>query len=119
MIRRMGSLSSLASMIPGLGKFAGQLDSQEVETETKRLEAIILSMTPKERRNPSIINGSRRKRIAAGSGTTVEAVNKLLKNFLEMKKVMTKFSKMGMGDMAGMLGGKGMAGLGNLFGKGR
>ena len=115
MIKKMGSLSSLASMMPGMGKMASQLDSQEVERETKRLEAIILSMTAKERRNPGIINGSRRKRIAGGSGTSVEAVNKLLKNFLEMKKVMSKFAKMGMGDMAGMLGGKALGGLGNLF----
>lgn len=115
MIKKMGSLSSLASMMPGMGKMASQLDSQEVERETKRLEAIILSMTPKERRNPGILNGSRRKRIAGGSGTSVEAVNKLLKNFLEMKKMMSKVAKMGMGNMAGMLGGKALGGLGNLF----
>ncbi len=105
MVKRMGSLSSLTSMIPGMGKFAKELDGEKAEKEMKRIEAIILSMTPRERRNQSIIDGSRRKRISKGSGTSVEEVNRLLKQFLEMKKMMSKISKMGMG------------GLMNLFGK--
>lgn len=112
MIRRMGSLSSLASMLPGMGKMAKEVDSEAAERELKRIEAIILSMTPLERANQGLVNGSRRKRIANGSGTSVEEVNRLLKQFQEMKKVMRKFSKMGMGGMMNLLGGKGgLAGL--------
>ena len=78
----------------------------------KKIEAIILSMTVKERRNAEMINGSRRRRIANGSGTSVEDVNRLLKQFLEMKKMMSKLSKMGMGGLMNMMGGKaGMADL--------
>ncbi len=115
MIRRMGDMGSLLSMIPGMDKLAKQVNPEDAEREMKRVEAIILSMTPKERRNAALIDGSRRKRIARGSGTNVEQVNQLLKQFLEMKKMMSKLSKMGMGGMMGMLGGKGMGGLGGLF----
>jgi signal recognition particle subunit SRP54 len=121
MIKKMGDMGSIVSMIPGMGKMADKIDPAVVEKEMKRTEAIILSMTPGERDNPSIINGSRRKRIAAGSGTSVEEVNRLLKQFLEMKNVMSKISKMGLGGlMKGMggLGGKlggGMSGLANLM----
>lgn len=108
MVRRMGSLGSLASMIPGIGKFAKELDSDAAEKEMKHIEAIILSMTPEERHEHAIINGSRRKRIARGSGTSVEEVNRLLKQFTEMRKMMGKLSKLGMG---GLLGG-GMKGIG-------
>ena len=79
MVKRMGSIGSLASMIPGVGKMAKQLDSEEADQQMKRIEAMILSMTPAERQNQSILNGSRRKRIAKGSGTSVEEVNRLLK----------------------------------------
>lgn len=121
MIKKMGDMGSIVSMIPGMGKMADKIDPAVVEKEMKRTEAIILSMTPGERDNPSIINGSRRKRIAAGSGTSVEEVNRLLKQFLEMKNMMSKISKMGLGGlMKGMggLGGKlggGMSGLSNLM----
>jgi signal recognition particle subunit SRP54 len=121
MIKKMGDMGSIVSMIPGMGKMADKIDPAVVEKEMKRTEAIILSMTPGERDNPSIINGSRRKRIAAGSGTSVEEVNRLLKQFLEMKNMMSKISKMGLGGlMKGMggLGGKlggGMSGLANLM----
>ena len=116
MIKKMGSISSLASMIPGMSKVAGQIDPEQAGKEMKKIEAIILSMTPHERRNPGVINGGRRKRISKGSGTRVEDVNQLLKQFLEMKKVMNQFSKMGMGGMMNMLGGKGIPGLGGLGG---
>ena len=112
MVNKMGSVGSMVSMLPGqLGKLAKQVDSEQAEGEVKKIEAIILSMTPAERRNHAIINGSRRKRIARGSGTKVEDVNRLLKNFLEMRKVMGKVSKMGMGGLMNMLGGRGASQL--------
>ena len=83
-------------MIPGVN--AGALkDAQVDEKQMAKIEAIILSMTKEERFRPDIINGSRRKRIANGSGTTVEDVNKLLKQFEQMKKTMKQFSGMNMG----------------------
>lgn len=113
MIRRMGDMGSLVSMIPGMDKLAKNINPDDMEREMKRIEAIILSMTAKERSNPSMIDGSRRKRISKGSGTSVEQINQLLKQFLEMKKMMEKVSKMGLGGMMGMLKGKGM---GKIFG---
>ncbi len=91
-IKKMGSLQSLVSMIPGMNKMvpADQIN----EKEMKRVEAIISSMTKEERRNPDIINGSRRARIAKGSGTTVQEVNSLLKQFSEMKKMMKSLTKL-------------------------
>jgi len=91
-IKKMGSLQSLVSMIPGMNKMipADQIN----EKEMKRVEAIISSMTKEERRNPDIINGSRRARIAKGSGTTVQEVNSLLKQFAEMKKMMKSLTKL-------------------------
>lgn len=94
-VRKMGPLDDLIKMIPGMGKVKGVLDSSAGETELKKMEAIICSMTKEERRNPNIINGSRRLRIARGSGTTVQDVNRLLKNFLEMRKMMKKMGRMG------------------------
>ncbi|HON18384.1 MAG TPA: signal recognition particle protein [Salinivirgaceae bacterium] len=85
-IKKMGNLKDLASMIPGVGKAIKKLDIDD--NAFKGIEAIIQSMTPKERANPGIINGSRRKRIADGSGTTVAEVNKLLKQFDETRKMM-------------------------------
>ena len=111
MIKKMGSISSLAGMIPGMGKMMKNVDEAKTEGEMKKIEAIILSMTPKERNKPAIIGGSRRKRIAKGSGTKVQDVNSLLKQFREMQKMMKKLSKMGMGGMMNMLGGKGPAGM--------
>ena len=115
MIKGMGSITSLAGMIPGMDKLTKQIDPAQAEKEMKKVESIILSMTPKERRNPEILNGSRRKRIAKGSGTRVEDVNTLLKQFTDMKKMMSQLSKMGMGGLMNMMGG-GMKGLGNLGG---
>lgn len=105
MIKKMGSIGSLMGMIPGMSKFTKDIDSNAAEKEMKRIEAIILSMTPLERRKSDIIDGSRRKRIARGSGTSVEDVNRLLKQFLEMKKMMAQISKMGMGGLMNMFGG--------------
>jgi signal recognition particle subunit SRP54 len=99
-IRKMGSITDLLGMIPGLGKMK-QLKNLEVdEREFVRIEAIINSMTPQERRQHGIINGSRRKRIANGSGTSVQDVNKLLKNYAQMLKMMKKLNKGGMKGMA-------------------
>lgn len=119
MIKKMGSISSIASMIPGLNKIAKQIDPEKQEREFTRLEAIILSMTHQERRQHDIIAGSRRRRIAKGSGTTVEDVNKLLKQFVEMRKMMKQLMKMGPGAMAGLMGGQGLGGLGAMFGRRR
>ncbi len=88
-VKKLGSLESILSMIPGMGKFAKQLEGVDLDgKEVRRLEAIITSMTPKERRDPRIINGSRRQRIAKGCGQRVQDVNRLLKQFEESKKLM-------------------------------
>jgi signal recognition particle subunit SRP54 len=117
MIRNMGSISSLMSMIPGLNKLAKQVDPEKQEREFRKLEAIILSMTKQERQNHEIINGSRRRRIANGSGTSVEDVNRLVKQFVEMRKTMKQIMKMGPGGLGGLLGGQGLGGLGGMFGR--
>lgn len=107
-IKKMGSLESIMGMIPGMGKMMKQMQGAgPSEKELKRIEAIIDSMTPKERADHSIINGSRRLRISKGSGTTVQEVNQLLKRFTEAQKMMKQLQKLGpKGLMRGM--GKGM-----------
>ncbi len=85
-IKKMGNIKELASMIPGVGKMLKNVDIDD--NAFKSTEAIIQSMTPKERRNPQIIDGSRRKRIAAGSGTSIQEVNRLFKQFDGMRKIM-------------------------------
>jgi len=107
-IKKMGSLESIMGMIPGMGKMMKQMQgAQPSEKELKRIEAIIDSMTRKERANHTIINGSRRLRIAKGSGTSVQEVNQLLKRFNEAQKVVKQLQKLGpKGLMKGM--GKGM-----------
>ncbi len=88
-VKKLGSLESILGMLPGMGKFAKQLEGVDLDgKEVRRLEAIITSMTPKERRDPRIINGSRRQRIAKGCGQRVQDVNRLLKQFEESKKLM-------------------------------
>jgi signal recognition particle subunit SRP54 len=101
-IRRMGPLQSVLGMIPG---FAGQqMKNMKVdERELDRIEAIVLSMTPEERRRPELINGSRRLRIAKGSGTNVQAVNRLVKQFGQMRKVMKQMAGGKMPDMAALM----------------
>jgi signal recognition particle subunit SRP54 len=94
-IKRMGPVGGLLEMIPGGKKLASQVDGEKAEKELKRVEAIINSMTIQERRNPAILNGSRRRRIAQGSGTTVNDINRLMKQFLEMKKMMQRVNKLG------------------------
>ncbi len=102
-IKRMGSVNSLLEMIPGGKKLASQVDAEKAEKELKRVEAIISSMTLEERRNPAILNGSRRRRIAQGSGTTVTEINRLMKQFMEMKKMMQRVSKMGVRSLFGRM----------------
>jgi signal recognition particle subunit SRP54 len=93
-VRRMGPLTSVLGMLPGMGAAMKQLKQANLdEGELDRLEAIILSMTPEERARPELINGSRRKRIARGSGTTVQAVNQLTKQFGQMRKVLRQLSE--------------------------
>jgi signal recognition particle subunit SRP54 len=92
MLRRMGPLQGILKMIPGLGKQLEGIDDVD-EKQLGRVEAIVLSMTPKERRLPHVIDGSRRKRIAAGSGTTVEQVNQLLEARKQMAKMMKQLGK--------------------------
>ena len=102
-VKKMGPLDDLMSMIPGASKMKGLKNAQLDEKQLTQVEAIIQSMTKKERVDPSIINGSRRKRIAKGSGTSVSQVNRLIKQFSEMKKMMKQMTNMQKGKK-----GKGM-----------
>ena len=117
-IRKIGSIESILKMMPSVGPFAGmqQAAKNVDEKQFVRLEAIICSMTPKERRNHEIISGTRRKRIAAGSGTTVQDVNMLLRQYAQMAKM---FKQMGKGGMAAkmMRGGLGAMGGKQKFGR--
>jgi signal recognition particle subunit SRP54 len=99
-IRKMGPLEQIIGMIPGLGQVAAKSADKPDEKQMGRIEAIVNSMTPEERRKQHIINGSRRKRIARGSGTSVEEVNRLLKQFVQMQKMLKS-----LGGMAGLAGG--------------
>lgn len=96
MMRKMGPLQDMLGFLPGMNKFKDQLKDVDLNgKEIKRVEAIITSMTPQERKNPKLLNGSRRKRIAAGSGMKVQDVNRLIKQFEEAQKSMKKFKGMG------------------------
>ncbi len=86
-VRRMGSLAQLVELIPGFSRVAGQLRPGEGEKQLRKIEAIIFSMTPEERHNPHIINGSRRRRIARGSGTTPQDINRLLNQFQQIQRL--------------------------------
>jgi signal recognition particle subunit SRP54 len=93
-VRRMGPLTNLLGMVPGMGQAVKQLRQVNMdERDVDRIEAIILSMTPQERARPDLVDGSRRKRIARGSGTTVQAVNQLLKQFGQMRKLMAQLAQ--------------------------
>ncbi len=112
-IKKMGNIKDLAGMIPGVGKAIKDVDIPD--DAFKSIEAIIQSMTPKERQNPDILNMSRKQRIAKGSGTDIQEVNRLIKQFDQMRKMMRMFqgNKMAnMAKMAGMMGGmKGFPGM--------
>ncbi len=101
-IKKMGNLKDLASMIPGMGKMLKDIDIDD--NAFKSVEAIIYSMTPHERENPHVIDGSRRKRIAAGSGTSIQEVNRLLKQFDDTRKVMKAMTTGGGKKMGKMMG---------------
>ncbi|HSM58002.1 MAG TPA: signal recognition particle protein [Candidatus Sulfomarinibacteraceae bacterium] len=104
-IKRMGPIGQLMEMIPGFSRMAGDVDMQNAEQEMKRIEAIIQSMTHEERRNPRILKASRKRRVAAGSGTSVQEVNALLKQFREMQRMMKQLKQ-----------GRGKRSVANLFG---
>src|SRR3974377_1738147 len=108
-IRRMGGMGGMLKLLPGIGKIKKQLDESHIDERIiKRQEAIISSMTKGERRNPKLLNGSRRRRIASGSGTSVQEINRLLKQYQDMADITKKMKK---------LGNKGLArhGLGALL----
>ncbi len=116
-MRSMGGMMSLMDKLPGMSQLPDNVKDQVNDKLTVRMEAIICSMTPKERRHPDLIKGSRKRRIALGSGTEVQEVNKLLKQFTQMQKMMKKMSGKGgmrkmMSQMQGMMGPGGMGGGG-------
>ena len=113
-LRSMGSVASVIEMMPGAGQFKGQLADQDPEAEVGKMEAIILSMTPRERARPDLIDGSRRRRIAAGSGTQVTDVNRLLKAREQMQQLVRQF---GLGATGGRRRrSRALGGMGRLFG---
>jgi signal recognition particle subunit SRP54 len=107
-LKKMGPMGQLLNMIPGVGKMVGDVDLSGAEGELKRIEAIIRSMTPQERHNPKIIKASRKRRIATGSGTDVQQVNALLRQFREMQRMMKTLGKGGRNqrNLAGLFGGR-------------
>ena len=109
MVKKMGSMESMLKMIPGAGKALKKAGNMQLpDEEFKKIEAIINSMTRQERRNHKILNGSRRQRIARGSGTSVQDVNQLVKRFTEAQKMMKKMQKLGPKGMKNMLGRGGL-----------
>jgi len=117
-LKKLGPLTDILGMLPGVGKMVKDIDMKDAEGSMKRTEAIISSMTRKERRDPDLLNGSRRRRIAAGSGTTVQDVNQLVKQFREMQKMMKQMGIMGRAGKRKKGGGRGMLpkGLSDMFG---
>lgn len=105
-MKRMGGIGSLMKMLPGLGRYADQIDNANLDNSVlKHQEAIILSMTKAERVKPALLNAKRRQRIAAGSGTNVQDVNKLIKQFEQMEVMMRRMKKMGVSGMMGAMKG--------------
>jgi signal recognition particle subunit SRP54 len=114
-MQNMGGLGGLVDKLPGMNKLPDQVKTQVGDTQTRQMIAIINSMTPQERRFPDVIRGSRKKRIALGSGTEIQAVNRLLKQHAQMQKMMKKMGKGGMAKMMrkmGKLGGQMPGGFG-------
>jgi len=110
-MKKMGGMGAMMKMLPGLGKMAGQMEEAGMDDSfIKKQEAIIQSMTPAEREEPKLLNASRKKRIAAGSGTSVPEINKMVKQLKQMQTMMKRMKKMGMGgmmkQMKGLMGGK-------------
>ena len=106
----MGPLDQIMDMLPGMSKMKGMKDMKIDDKHVGRIEAIVKSMTKEEKRKPEILNHSRRKRIAAGSGTSIAEVNRLIKQFDDMRKMMKQFSSM-MGPKGPKGGMKGLKGL--------
>jgi signal recognition particle subunit SRP54 len=106
-IRKMGPLSSLLGMIPGMGKMAKEIDHEATDKQLRHIEAIISSMTLEERHNPRIINASRKRRVASGSGTTVQDINELLSQFRQMQRLMKQMKSGKRGGLGGLFGGMG------------
>jgi len=116
-MQRMGGLGALAGMMPGMKKMAGVAQKAQDEKTLVHLDAIIGSMTPKERTKPELLNAKRKIRVAKGSGTTVQEVNRLLKMHQEMATAMKKIRKMGgLGKLGALFGGGGAGGLGGMLG---
>ena len=113
-VRKMGPLDQLLDMMPGMNKLKGMKNFKVDEKQLARVEAIVRSMTKEEKRKPEILNASRRKRIAAGSGTSIQEVNRLIKQFEEMRKLMKQFSSM-MGPKGPKAKGKNKLGKGFRF----
>lgn len=110
MIKNMGPMENMLEMIPGMGKAMKQMEGKvNLDKELSKIEAIIFSMTKEERRKPEILNASRRRRIANGSGTKVQDINQFMKQYLEMKKMMKSINRLGLGGLM-----KKFKGLGNL-----
>ncbi len=108
-LRKMGGLSGVMGMLPGIGKMQKQISEAKIDDKmVRKQEAIISSMTPKERRYPKLLNASRKRRIASGSGTTVEDINRLYKQFMEMSRMVKQVSKLGQKGIA-------RAGIASLF----
>jgi signal recognition particle subunit SRP54 len=105
-VRKMGSVSQILNLVPGMGRLVQDVSPEAADRQFKRVEAMVLSMTPEERRDPRILNASRKKRIARGSGTTVQELNMLLKQFQQMQRMMKQLGK----------GKKGMRGMMRLLG---
>jgi signal recognition particle subunit SRP54 len=104
-VRGMGPIGKILDMLPGgMGQMAKQVSPQDAEKNLVRIEAIISSMTPKERKRPKILNASRKRRIARGSGTEVQDVNRLLKQHREMRRIFKRLNKSGMRGMPRIFG---------------
>ncbi|WP_026374463.1 signal recognition particle protein [Aestuariibacter salexigens] len=118
-MRNMGGMMSMLDKLPGMGNMSAQIKDKANDKQFVQMEAIINSMTPHERQKPEVIKGSRKKRIAAGSGTQIQDVNRLLKQFMQMQKMMKKMSGGGakkmMRQMKGMMPPGGMGGPGGMF----
>lgn len=116
-MKKMGGLTGLMDKLPGIGDVPNQVKDQVNDKELVKIEAMINSMTPVERQRPELIKGSRKKRIAAGSGTQIQDLNRLLKQFKQMQKMMKKFSKGGMKNMMRSMKGRLPPGMGGGMGK--
>ena len=116
-MKRMGGISNILSFLPGAGKIKEQLaNSGFNEKEMLRQEALILSMTPKERKNPDILNSSRKRRLAAGAGSNIQEVNRLLKKFKQMQKMVKKVGKMDHNSIKDLVGNSDLLAMQNQFG---